>query len=124
VGGSGIAVHSFEFSSQNEIPPKVSKFVLYIIAPQIDFVKRLSSFFGKKTDYSTGNISSCHYRIFQKFPWQKKGLCFAGKCATIYKSKYKGEMWHDLQCKYHEHQRNPGNHGSYGMLHYQRFARL
>jgi len=23
VGGSGIAVHGFEFSSQNEIPPKV-----------------------------------------------------------------------------------------------------
>jgi len=26
VGGSGIAVHGFEFSSQNEIPPKVLKF--------------------------------------------------------------------------------------------------
>jgi len=28
VGGSGIAVHGFEFSCQNEIPPKVFKFYL------------------------------------------------------------------------------------------------
>jgi len=26
VGGSGIAVHGFKFSSQNELPPKVIKF--------------------------------------------------------------------------------------------------
>jgi hypothetical protein len=26
VGGSGIAVHSLKFSSQNELPPKVIKF--------------------------------------------------------------------------------------------------
>jgi hypothetical protein len=47
VGGSGIAVHSFEFSSQNEIPPKVFKFVAYIIAPQEEFVKPYPLVFSK-----------------------------------------------------------------------------
>ena len=32
VGGSGIAVHGFKFSCQNEIPPKGFKFCTYILA--------------------------------------------------------------------------------------------
>ena len=40
VGGSGVAVHGFKFSCQNEIPPKEFKFCAYILAQAVGIVKQ------------------------------------------------------------------------------------
>ena len=39
VGGSSVAVHGFEFSCQNEIPPKGFKFCVYILPRNVTIVK-------------------------------------------------------------------------------------
>ena len=39
MGGSSIAVHGFEFSCQNEIPPKGFKFCVYILPRNVAIVK-------------------------------------------------------------------------------------
>ena len=45
MSGSSVAVHCFEFSSQNEIPPKGSNFVTYMITSLHRFVKILMTAF-------------------------------------------------------------------------------
>jgi len=39
VGGSGITVHSFEFSCQNKLPPKVINFLLTYHNIEMSFCK-------------------------------------------------------------------------------------